>query len=156
MQLDNGMLRENTYKDIGTLLDWIKQQPQLDGNKIMITGGSYGGHMTYAVATYYNDQICCSLVVGITDLVTLLEHTESNQRDLRRVEYGNERDPKMREYLTRIAPMTNADKIRKPLFAVVGKNDPRVPYSESVQILDRIRQNGPPVWFLIAADEGHG
>jgi dipeptidyl aminopeptidase/acylaminoacyl peptidase len=157
VRLDNGMLRENTYKDIGALLDWIKQQPQLDGSKIMITGGSYGGHMTYAAAAHYNDQLCCSLpIVGITNLVTLLEHTESYRRDLRRAEYGDERDPQMREYLTRIAPMTHADQIRKPVFAVVGKNDPRVPYSESVQILDRIRQNGAPVWFLIASDEGHG
>ncbi len=95
-------------------------------------------------------------MVGITSLVTLLEHTEAYRRDLRRVEYGDERDPKMREYLTRIAPMSNAQKIQKPLFAVVGKNDPRVPYSESVQILDKIRANGVPVWFLLANDEGHG
>ncbi|HZQ90203.1 MAG TPA: prolyl oligopeptidase family serine peptidase [Terriglobales bacterium] len=154
---DNGTLREDTYKDIGALLDWIKQQPGLDPDKVMITGGSYGGHMTYAVAYYYSDRICCSLpVVGITSLVTLLEHTEAYRRDLRRVEYGDERDPKMREYLTRIAPMSNAQKIQKPLFAVVGKNDPRVPYSESVQILDKIRANGVPVWFLLANDEGHG
>ena len=157
LDLDNGMLRENTYKDIGALLDWIKAQPELDGQRIMVTGGSYGGHMTYAVATNYNDQICCSLpVVGITSLVSLLEHTESYRRDLRRVEYGDEREPKMREYLTRTAPLTNADKITKPLFAVVGKNDPRVPYSESVQILDKLRKNGTPTWFLIANDEGHG
>jgi dipeptidyl aminopeptidase/acylaminoacyl peptidase len=157
LDLDNGMLRENTYKDIGALLDWIKSQPELDGQRIMVTGGSYGGHMTYAVATNYNDQICCSLpVVGITNLVSLLEHTESYRRDLRRVEYGDEREPKMREYLTRTAPLTNADKITKPLFAVVGKNDPRVPYSESVQILEKLRKNGTPTWFLVANDEGHG
>jgi dipeptidyl aminopeptidase/acylaminoacyl peptidase len=157
LDLDNGMLRENTYKDIGVLLDWIKSQPELDGQHIMVTGGSYGGHMTYAVATNYNDQICCSLpVVGITNLVSLLEHTESYRRDLRRVEYGDEREPRMREYLTRIAPLTNADKITKPLFAVVGKNDPRVPYGESVQILEKLRKNGTPTWFLIANDEGHG
>jgi dipeptidyl aminopeptidase/acylaminoacyl peptidase len=157
LDLDNGMLRENTYKDIGALLDWIKSQPELDGQRIMVTGASYGGHMTYAVAANYNDQICCSLpIVGITNLVSLLEHTESYRRDLRRVEYGDERDPKMREYLTRIAPLTNADEITKPLFAVVGKNDPRVPYSESVQILEKLRKNGTPTWFLVANDEGHG
>ena len=157
LDLDNGMLRENTYKDIGALLDWIKSQSELDGERIMVTGGSYGGHMTYAVAANYNDRICCSLpVVGITNLVSFLEHTESYRRDLRRVEYGDEREPKMREYLTRTAPLTNADKITKPLFAVVGKNDPRVPYSESVQILEKLRKNGTPTSFLIANDEGHG
>jgi dipeptidyl aminopeptidase/acylaminoacyl peptidase len=120
-------------------------------------GGSYGGLMTYAIATFYNDRICCSLpVVGITSLVTFLEHTEAYRRDLRRVEYGDERDPKMREYMTKISALDNADKIRKPLFAVVGKNDPRVPYTESVQLMEKLRRNGTPVWFLIANDEGHG
>lgn len=157
LDLDNGIHRDDTYKDIGALLDWIKQNPDLDGNKIMITGGSYGGHMTYAVAAFYSDKICCSLpVVGITNLVTLLEHTEAYRRDLRRVEYGDERDPKMREYLEKIAPLNNSEKIRKPLFAVVGRNDPRVPWTESKQMLDKLKSSGVPTWFLIANDEGHG
>jgi dipeptidyl aminopeptidase/acylaminoacyl peptidase len=157
LKLDNGMHRDDTYKDIGALLDWIKQNPNLDGDKIMITGGSYGGHMTYAVATYYNDKICCALpVVGITNIVSLLEHTEAYRRDLRRVEYGDERDPKMREYLERIAPVNNWQKIKKPIFAVVGKNDPRVPYSESRQLLERMKDSGVTTWFLMANDEGHG
>jgi dipeptidyl aminopeptidase/acylaminoacyl peptidase len=157
LKLDNGFHREDTYKDIGALLDWIGQQPQLDSSKIMVTGGSYGGHMTYAVATFYNDRIACSLpVVGITNLVSLLEHTEAYRRDLRRVEYGDERDAKMRAYLESIAPYNNWQKITKPLFAVVGKNDPRVPYSESRQLLDRLKNSGTTTWFLMANDEGHG
>ncbi len=157
LKLDNGMNREHTFKDIGALLDWIERQPELDSSRVMVTGGSYGGLMTYAIATYYNDRICCTLpVVGITSLVTLLEHTEAYRRDLRRVEYGDERDPAMRAYLTKIAALTNADKVKKPLFAVVGKNDPRVPYTESVQMMEKIRGNGAPVWFLVANDEGHG
>ena len=157
LKLDNGMKRDHTHKDIGALLDWIKQNPNLDGDKIMITGGSYGGYMTWAVAYEYSDKICCSLpVVGISNLVSLLEHTEAYRRDLRRVEYGDERDPKMREYLERTAPLNNADKIRKPVFAVVGKNDPRVPWTESRQILDKLKSSGVPTWFLMANDEGHG
>jgi dipeptidyl aminopeptidase/acylaminoacyl peptidase len=157
LKLDNGMHRDDTYKDVGALLDWIKQSPNLDGDKIMITGGSYGGHMTYAVATYYNDKICCALpVVGITNIVSLLEHTEAYRRDLRRVEYGDEREPKMREYLEGIAPVNNWQKIKKPIFAVVGKNDPRVPYSESRQLLERMKDSGVTTWFLMANDEGHG
>jgi dipeptidyl aminopeptidase/acylaminoacyl peptidase len=157
LKLDNGMHRDDTYKDIGALLDWIKQNPKLDGDKIMITGGSYGGHMTWATATFYNDKICCSLpIVGMSNLVTLLEHTEVYRRDLRRVEYGDERDPKMREYLEKIAPLNNSEKIRKPVFAVVGKNDPRVPWTESRQMLDKLKSNGIPTWFLMANDEGHG
>jgi dipeptidyl aminopeptidase/acylaminoacyl peptidase len=157
LKLDNGMNRDHTFKDINALLDWIGTQPDLDNSRIMITGGSYGGLMTYAIATFYNDRICCSLpVVGVTSLVTFLEHTEAYRRDLRRAEYGDERDPKMREYMNSISALQNADKIRKPLFAVVGKNDPRVPYTESVQMMDKLKQNGMPVWFLIANDEGHG
>jgi len=157
LKLDNGMNRDHTHKDIGALLDWIKQNPSLDGGKIMITGGSYGGYMTWAVAYEYNDAICCSLpIVGPSNLVTLLEHTEAYRRDLRRVEYGDERDPKMREYLEKTAPLNNSDKIRKPVFAVVGKNDPRVPWSESRQMLDKLKNNGITTWFLMANDEGHG
>jgi dipeptidyl aminopeptidase/acylaminoacyl peptidase len=157
LKLDNGMNRDHTHKDIGALLDWIKQNPALDDDKIMITGGSYGGYMTWAIATDYNDKICCSLpIVGPSNLVTLLEHTEAYRRDLRRVEYGDERDPKMRDYLEKTAPLNNSDKIRKPVFAAVGKNDPRVPWTESRQMLDKLKNNGITTWFLMANDEGHG
>ena len=157
LKLDNGMNRDHTHKDIGALLDWIGKNPELDAGKIMITGGSYGGYMTWAVAYEFNDKICCSLpIVGPSNLVTLLEHTEAYRRDLRRVEYGDERDPKMREYLEKTAPLNNSEKIRKPVYAVVGKNDPRVPWTESRQMLDKLKNNGIPTWFLMANDEGHG
>src|SRR5205085_1386850 len=117
--LDNGFKREDSYKDIEALLHWIKQQPNLDGARIMITGGSYGGHMTLAVATRYNDLISCSVdVVGMSSLVTFLEHTEPYRRDLRRVEYGDERDPKMRAFLEDIAPMNHVKALKKPIFVV--------------------------------------
>ncbi len=156
-KLDNGFLREGSYKDINSLLDWIQTQPDLDANKVMITGGSYGGFMTLAVATNYNDRICCSVdVVGPSNLVTFLEHTSGYRQDLRRVEYGDERDPKMREFLERIAPANNAKNITKPLFVIAGQNDPRVPASESAQMVQIVRKNGTPVWWLLAKDEGHG
>jgi dipeptidyl aminopeptidase/acylaminoacyl peptidase len=156
-KLDNGFLREGSYKDISTLLDWIKTQPDLDAGKVMITGGSYGGFMTLAVATNYNDRICCSVdIVGPSNLVTFLEHTSGYRQDLRRVEYGDERDPKMREFLEKIAPANNAKNITKPLFVVAGQNDPRVPASESAQMVQVVRKNGTPVWWLLAKDEGHG
>ena len=157
LKLDNGFLREDSYKDISALVDWVKTRPELDADRIMVTGGSYGGHMTLAAATNYDDRIRCSVdVVGPSNLVTLLEHTESYRRDLRRVEYGDERDPKMRAFLERIAPLNNAPKISRPLFVIAGKNDPRVPVSESEQMVARVRKNGTPVWYLMAQDEGHG
>jgi dipeptidyl aminopeptidase/acylaminoacyl peptidase len=155
--LDNGFKREDTYKDINALFDWIAAQPGLDADRIAVTGGSYGGHMTLAVSTFYSDRIRCSVdIVGMSNLVTFLEHTEAYRRDLRRVEYGDEREPKMREFLEKIAPMNNIEKIKKPMFVIAGKNDPRVPVSESQQIADALKKQGTPVWLLIAKDEGHG
>lgn len=157
LALDNGFLREGSYQDINTLLDWIQTQPQLDSGRVLVTGGSYGGFMTLAVATNYNNRICCSVdVVGPSNLVTFLEHTSGYRQDLRRVEYGDERDPKMRAFLEQIAPYHKAKNITKPLFVVAGKNDPRVPASESEQMVNIVRQNGTPVWWLMAKDEGHG
>ena len=155
--LDNDYKREDSVRDIGALLDWIATRPDLDAGRVMVTGGSYGGYMTLAVATHYDARIRCSLdVVGISNFVTFLQNTEAYRRDLRRVEYGDERDPKMRAFLEKISPMTSAHKITKPMFVVQGKNDPRVPYTESQQMVDTIKKNGGPVWFLMASDEGHG
>ncbi|MDQ3175417.1 MAG: alpha/beta fold hydrolase, partial [Acidobacteriota bacterium] len=157
LKLDNGFLREDSYKDINALIDWIKTRPELDADRIMVTGGSYGGHMTLAVATNYNDRIRSALsVVGPSNLVTFLKNTQDYRRDLRRVEYGDERDPKMAEFLEKTAPLNNVQKIKKPLFVVQGKNDPRVPASESEQMVAAVRKNGTPVWYLMAKDEGHG
>jgi dipeptidyl aminopeptidase/acylaminoacyl peptidase len=157
VKLDNGMKREDSVRDIGALLDWIARQPELDASRVMVTGGSYGGYMTLAAAFHYNDRICCSLdVVGISNYNTFLKNTESYRRDLRRVEYGDERDPQMAAFFERTAPLNNAEKIRKPMFVVQGGNDPRVPRSEAEQMVARIKQNGSPVWYLMAKDEGHG
>ena len=157
VDLDNGMKREESVKDIGTLIDWVALQGELDATRIMITGGSYGGYMTLAVAYLFNDKIRCSLdVVGISNFNTFMKNTEAYRRDLRRVEYGDERDPKMAEYFEAIAPINHTDKIKKPLFVVQGGNDPRVPYTESIQMKDKIKQGGGVVWFLMAKDEGHG
>ncbi|HEV2729878.1 MAG TPA: prolyl oligopeptidase family serine peptidase [Terriglobales bacterium] len=157
LALDNGPLREGSYKDIDSLFDWIQTQPDLDASRVLVTGGSYGGFMTLAVATNYNSRICCSVdVVGPSNLVTFLEHTSGYRQDLRRVEYGDERDPKMRAFLEQIAPFNKAKNITKPLFVIAGKNDPRVPASESDQMVSIVRQNGTPVWWLEAKDEGHG
>ena len=155
--LDNGFHREGSYKDINALFDWIAAQPELDAERVAVTGGSYGGHLTLAISTFYSNRIRCSVdVVGMSNLVTFLEHTEAYRRDLRRVEYGDERDPKMREFLERIAPMNHVDLIRKPMMVVAGKNDPRVPVTESEQIAAALKLHGTPVWYLMAKDEGHG
>jgi dipeptidyl aminopeptidase/acylaminoacyl peptidase len=155
--LDNGYKREDAIKDVGALLDWVAQQPELDPKRVGVHGGSYGGYMTLATMTHFNDRLRAGAeLVGQSNFVTFLEHTASYRRDLRRVEYGDERDPKMREFLQRTAPVTNAAKINRPLFVAQGTNDPRVPEEESRQIVDRVRANGNVVWYLRASDEGHG
>ena len=155
--MDNGFKREDTYKDINALFDWVGTRADLDADRIAVTGGSYGGHMTLAVSTFYSDRIRCSVdVVGMSNLVTFLEHTEGYRQDLRRVEYGDERDPQMHDFLEKIAPMNNIEKIKKPMLVVAGKNDPRVPVTESEQIVGGLKKQGTPVWYLMAKDEGHG
>lgn len=155
--MDNGFKREESVKDIGSLLDWIAKWPRLDADRVMVTGGSYGGYMTLAVAFHYNDRIRCALdVVGISHFTTFLKNTEHYRRDLRRVEYGDERDKKMAAFFEKIAPLNNADKIKKPMFIVQGRNDPRVPYTEALQMVEKIESNGGIVWYLEASDEGHG
>jgi dipeptidyl aminopeptidase/acylaminoacyl peptidase len=157
LNLDNGAKREDSVKDIGALLDWIKTQPNLDSSRIMVTGGSYGGYMTLAVMTHYSDRVRCAVEqVGISNFRTFLEHTEAYRRDLRRVEYGDERDPKMRDFFETISPLNNAAKITKPMFIVAGRNDPRVPWTEGQQMTEALRKNNVPVWWLVAEDEGHG
>ena len=157
LTLDDGMLREDSVKDIGALLDWIATQPGLDASRVMVSGGSYGGYMSLAVSTHYANRIAGAIdEVGISNFVTFLNNTESYRRDLRRVEYGDERDPAMRAFLERISPLTHAHKITKPLFVIQGKNDPRVPVTEAEQIVDKARANGNVVWYLRAENEGHG
>jgi dipeptidyl aminopeptidase/acylaminoacyl peptidase len=157
LDLDNGMKREDSVKDIGALLDWIATQPDLDKDRIMITGVSYGGYMTLASAYLLSDKIRCALdVVGISNFNTFLKNTEAYRRDLRRAEYGDERIPEMAAFFEATAPLNHTDKIKKPLFIVQGGNDPRVPATESVQMKDKIKENGGTVWFLMANDEGHG
>jgi dipeptidyl aminopeptidase/acylaminoacyl peptidase len=157
LTLDNGPLRENAYRDIGTLLDWIETQPDLDSSRVMVTGASYGGNVALVTATRYASRIRCAVdIVGPSNLVTFLERTAAYRQDLRRAEYGDERDPNMRALLESLAPLNHASDITKPLFVIQGEKDPIVPRSESDQIVSAARKNGVPVWYLIGKNEGHG
>ena len=157
MELDNGMHREDALRDLGALLDWIATQPDLDANRVVVSGTSYGGYMTLSAAAAYASRIRGAIdVVGPSNLVTFLETTAPYRRDLRRVEYGDERDPAMRAFLERIAPLNQSDKITKPLLAFQGANDPAVPRSETERIVEAVRRHGTEVWYVLATDEGHG
>ncbi|NIJ07394.1 dipeptidyl aminopeptidase/acylaminoacyl peptidase [Sphingomonas vulcanisoli] len=156
--LDNGPFkREDTVKDIGAFLDTLAADPAIDPARIAETGGSYGGYMCYASAIRYGARLkAASCIVAISNFVTFLEHTESYRRDLRRVEYGDERDPRQRAKLLAISPLTHAADLRIPLMVTTGGNDPRVPPSEAAQMVQAVRANGVPVWTMLAKDEGHG
>lgn len=157
LQLDNGPLREDSVRDIGALLDWIADQPDLDADRVAVYGGSYGGYMVLSSLMHYGDRLRGGVnIVGISSFATFLENTEAYRRDLRRAEYGDERDPEMRAIMERISPLNHADRITTPLFVAQGYNDPRVPWTESEQIVSAVRGNGIPVWYMLAMNEGHG
>jgi dipeptidyl aminopeptidase/acylaminoacyl peptidase len=157
LTLDDGFKREDSVKDIGAILDWVAKDAGLDASRIAVMGGSYGGYMTLASLVHYSDRLKCGVdVVGISNFVTFLTNTQDYRRDLRRVEYGDERDPKMREHLERISPLNNVARMRVPLFVVQGKNDPRVPLTEAEQMVAALRKQGGTCWYLMARDEGHG
>lgn len=157
MDLDNGKQRWKAIKDIGALIDWIARQPDLDANRIGVIGSSYGGFMTLSAMVHYHDRLTCAIdIYGISNFVSFLQNTKKYRRDLRRAEYGDERDPSMKEFLLDISPFTHHRKISKPIFILQGANDPRVPVTESEQMVKAIRSNNGTVWYFLAQDEGHG
>lgn len=157
LDMDNAAKREDSVKDIGALLDWVGKQPDLDASKVAVIGGSYGGYMVLASMTHYSDRLAGGVdSFGISDWTTFLENTEAYRRDNRRAEYGDERDPKMKAVFARISPRNNVAKITKPMLIAQGANDPRVPKSESEQMVAALRTQGVPVSYLLFADEGHG
>jgi dipeptidyl aminopeptidase/acylaminoacyl peptidase len=157
LNLDNGPKREDSVKDIGALIDWIAKQPNLESKKVAVYGQSYGGYMSLAVMTHYSDRLVGGVErYGISDFTTFLNNTEAYRRDNRRAEYGDEREPAMRAVFQQINPLANVAKIGKPMLVMQGANDPRVPQSESEQVVAGIRANGVETWYVLYADEGHG
>ncbi len=156
--LDNGPFqRENSVKDIGAFLDTLQKDRSVDPARMAVSGGSYGGYMCYASAIRYGARLkAADCIVAISNFVTFLENTQSYRRDLRRVEYGDERDPAQRAKLAEISPLTSVDKLTIPLLVVTGANDPRVPESEANQIVAAVRAKGNPAWHLVGKNEGHG
>ncbi len=158
VSLDNGPFkREDSVKDMAALIDAVRAEKAVDAGRIGLTGGSYGGYMCYAAAVQLKDKIAATqCTVAISNFVSFLENTNPYRQDLRRVEYGDERDPVQRAKLTEISPLTRVNEIEKPMFVITGANDPRVPKSEADQMVAAIRANGGEAWHLVAADEGHG
>ena len=155
--LDDWYLREDAVRDIGALLDWIEEQPDMDASRVAVTGGSYGGYMVLASLVHYSPRLRCGIdIVGVSNFVTFLENTADYRRDIRRAEYGDERVPEMRVLLESISPLNHVDKMTRPLLVSQGFNDPRVPASESAQLVAALKDRRVPVWYVVGLDEGHG
>jgi len=154
--LDQGTLRDDVIKDLGALIVWVGMQSNFDAKHVVVAGGGYGGYLALAALVNYSDRLVGGVdVAGISDFISFLANTAAYRQNQQRAEYGDERDPDMRAYLRRISPLTDADRILRPVLVVQGKNDPEVPWSEADQIVNRLRSRGGDVWFLQAQDEGH-
>jgi len=157
LSMDDGIRREDALADIGATLDFVAAQPDLDAERVAVYGGSYGGYMALASVAFHPKRVKAGVdVVGISSLPTFLRTTQGYRRDLRRAEYGDERDPGVREVQDRISPLNRVEQIEAALFVQQGKNDPRVPQSEAEQLVRALRARGRDCWYLLALDEGHG
>lgn len=155
--LDNERKREDSVRDIGAVLDWLARDSGIDADRIGITGNSYGGYMTLASLVHFGNRVRAAVEgYGISSWLTMLRDTQAYRQNLRRVEYGDERDPEMARFLEAISPLTHVHRIERPLLVLGGANDPRVPLSESDQIVRAVRANGGEAWYVVADNEGHG
>lgn len=150
--LDDVRLRMDSVEDLAFAARWLRERGH---PKIVVMGGSYGGFMVLAALTEHPDLWSAGVdIVGIANLVTFLENTGSYRRALRESEYGSlEKD---RDFLQSISPIHKARNIKAPLMVIHGKNDPRVPVGEAEQIVEKVRENGGAVEYLLYEDEGHG
>lgn len=156
-RLDDGLNREDAVKDLGALLDWIAKDPALDSARVGLYGSSYGGYMVLAGLITHGDRLRCGIdVAGISDFPGFLQGTPAYRRDLRRAEYGDDRDPGTAAFLQEISPLTNVKKISRPLLVAHGVNDSRVPVDQSERLIEEIRGGNGTVWAVILSDEGHG
>ena len=153
--LDNVRNRENSVKDIASLVEYLNNRGDIDPGKIAVTGGSYGGYMVLACLTLYPQYFAAGIdIVGISNFVTFLKNTSDYRRNNRESEYGSlEKD---REFLESISPLGKVKNIKAPLMIIHGRNDPRVPVTEAEQMHEAIQQNGGYSELHIYEDEGHG
>jgi dipeptidyl aminopeptidase/acylaminoacyl peptidase len=154
--LDDVRLRLDSVRDLVSLHDWLADAPErFDAARVVLYGGSYGGYMVLAGLAFHPGRWAAGIeIVGISSLVTFLEHTADWRRAFREREYGSlEHD---RAFLEEISPITHVDRIRAPLFIVHGANDPRVPVGEARQIHEALTARGTRCELLVYDDEGHG
>lgn len=155
LAMDNGPKRWDALKDLAILTDWIGTHPSLNGKKVAVMGGSYGGFASLAMLVHYPEKYAAGIdMFGIADFKSFLANTAPFRRPLRIAEYG---DPvKDSEFLDAISPARHVERIKAPLLVIQGVNDPRVPESESALIVRKVKEKGGVVEYLLFPDEGHG
>jgi protease II len=153
--LDDVEKRMDSVADLAHVAQWLREQPEVDADRIAVYGGSYGGFMVLAALTHYPALWAAAVdIVGISNFVTFLENTSDYRRAHREAEYGSLAEN--RDFLESIAPMNKLKAIRAPLMVIHGANDPRVPLSEAEQLVAALEARDVPVEFLVFDDEGHG
>jgi dipeptidyl aminopeptidase/acylaminoacyl peptidase len=153
--LDDVKLREDSVKDLAAAVDWLKTSGDADSRRIAVMGGSYGGYMTLAAITLYPNLWAAAIeMFGISNFETNLRNTSGYRRKQREREYGTLANDL--EFLRSVSPIYKVDRIKAPLLVLQGKNDPRVPYTESEQIVKALRDRNAPVEYMLFEDEGHG
>jgi dipeptidyl aminopeptidase/acylaminoacyl peptidase len=152
--LGSGALREDAVKDLGALLVWLGAQPGLDAKHVVISGNYYGGSLALAALVNYSERLRGGVDFGgVTDFIGFLSAAVPYDQAGERAQFGDERDPDARASLRRLSPLTNADRITRPVLIVHGRNDARVVAAQSEQLLNTLRSRGGVVWYL-QAEEG--
>lgn len=152
--LDDTTRRLDSVKDLAAVHGWLAFAG-LDPSRAALMGGSYGGYMVLAGLAFQPELWAAGVdVVGISDLVTFLEHTSDYRRAHREREYGSLATD--REFLAAASPLRHADAMRAPLLVIHGRNDPRVPVSEAEQLTATLRARGVRCELVVYEDEGHG
>ena len=151
--LDDVERRLDSVADLASLHAWLAARPEIDGSRAVVYGRSYGGYMVLAALAFQPELWAAGIeFVGISNLRTFLENTSAWRRAAREREYGPLRDPELLECLS---PWSRLDAIRAPLFIEHGRNDPRVPVSESEAIHAELVRRGIRFELVIYEDEGH-
>ena len=156
--LDDRAHGEADLGDVVASRDFLASLPWIDGNRIGIMGGSYGGYMVAAALAFEPEVFDVGInIFGVTNWVRTLESIPPWWGAFRDALYAELGDPATdEERLRRISPLFHAEQITKPLLVVQGANDPRVLQVESDELVAAVRANGVPVEYVLFDDEGHG
>ena len=154
--MDNGKGRSGAIADVGALLDWIVSRLYLDQSRVVFSGGSYGGWLALEAGIVYNDRIRGIIEgAGITNFVTYFQETDPARLENRRKEFGDERDPDMREYLLSISPITRAAELKKPTLIMHPGKDTRVSVQQAHELVEALKRNGATVWYQEFTNANH-